>query len=68
MTDDEIRLAVRSAIEQNKITAYEIAKRCDGQPTQQSIRRYLLGLSSMGIDNLAKVCRVVGIRLRVDNK
>ncbi len=43
------------------LTAYEIAKRCGGEPNKETVGRYLLGRSGLGVKHWGRIARVLGL-------
>lgn len=63
MKPDEIRDACAARAQELALTPYAIAKATDGAVSQDQVRAYLNGTSSMTSVRLQHVLRVLGLRL-----
>lgn len=61
---DTIREAVAQRAAELKLTAYAISKQLEGVPSQESVKRYLSGRSSLSTKYVSRICEVLGLELR----
>ena len=60
---DDIREAVIAQADRLGLTAYAIAKKCDGSPGNEAVRRYLTRRCSLNTRYVSKICDVLGLRM-----
>lgn len=65
---DEIQKAISSRAEDLGLTAYAIAKQCDGKPSKDAVNRYLRGDCALNSRYVSAICKVLGLELRVAKK
>jgi hypothetical protein len=68
LDDDKIRGAVRIRAEGLRLTAYAISKQLGGVPSQESIKRYLCGRSSLSTKYVSRICEVLELEVRPKRK
>jgi hypothetical protein len=61
---DTIREAVAKRAAKLKLTAYAISKQLAGIPSQESIKRYMSGRSSLSTKYVSRICEVLGLEVR----
>lgn len=61
---DHLQSVIAAQAETLGLSAYEIAKRCDGSPNPEAVKRYLTGRCGLGSAYLSKICDVLGLELR----
>lgn len=62
---DTIREAVAQRAEELNLTAYAISKQLEGVPSQESVKRYLCGRSSLSTKYVSRICEVLGLEVRL---
>lgn len=65
---DRIRDAVIARAETLGLSAYEIAKRCDGSPNSEAVKRYLTERCSLSTRYVSRICDVLDLELRPKKK
>ncbi len=65
---DRIRDAVIARAETLELSAYEIAKRCDGSPNSEAVKRYLTERCSLSTRYVSRICDVLELELREKRK
>jgi transposase len=65
---DRIRDAVIARAETLGLSAYEIAKRCDGSPNSEAVKRYLTRRCSLSTRYVSTICDVLGLELKPKKK
>ena len=61
---DMIREAVAQRAAELNLTAYAISKQLEGVPSQESVKRYLSGRSSLSTKYVSRICEVLGLEVR----
>jgi hypothetical protein len=61
---DTIREAVVQRAAELELTAYAISKQLEGVPSQESIKRYLSGRSSLSTKYVSRICEVLRLEVR----
>lgn len=64
MTEDHIQSVIAARAETLGLSAYEIAKLCEGSPNPEAVRRYLTGRCGLGSPYVSRICEVLGLELR----
>ena len=60
---DKIRDAVIARAKTLGLTAYAIAKQCDGSPNSEAVRRYVTRRCSLSTRYVSRICDVLGLKL-----
>jgi len=60
---DWVCTAVTARIKELKLTSYELAKRTNGQVSEDQVRRYITGSRSMSSGKLQHVLRVLDLNI-----
>jgi hypothetical protein len=61
---DIIRDAVTQRAADLSLTAYAISKQLEGVPSQETIKRYMSGRSSLSTRYVSRICGVLGLEVR----
>ena len=61
---DNLQSVIAARAETLGLSAYEIAKRCEGSPNPEAVRRYLTGRCGLGSPYVSRICEVLGLELR----
>ena len=61
---DNLQSVIAARAESLGLSSYEIAKRCDGSPNPEAVKRYLTGRCGLGSAYLSKICDVLGLALK----
>lgn len=65
---DHIRDTIIARAETLGLSAYEIAKQCDGSPNSEAVKRYLTERCSLSTRYVSRICDVLGLELRPKKK
>jgi hypothetical protein len=61
---DHLQSVIAARAESLGLSSYEIAKRCEGSPNPEAVKRYLTGRCGLGSAYLSRICDVLGLELK----